>query len=67
MRNSFLKFIAEQFVAMLTPEMMRTVIDHLLMSLEQLAAQTSNDLDDKVVSTFAKLVRVTMQLPEVKK
>ena len=67
MRNRILAFIADEFVKMLSPELMRTVLDHLLVSLEQLAAQTDNTLDDKIVNTFCKLVRVTMQFPEVKK
>lgn len=64
MKISILNMIIGQLFSLLTPELLKRVVDACLDVVEESVAKTETGIDDAVVLPLIKIIRTTFDIPD---
>ncbi len=64
MKVAILQMLFDQLLLVLSPEVIKKVVDAMLDKLENIIADTETKTDDKFLIPLIKLVRTTFDIPD---
>lgn len=64
MKSQIISMILNQLLALLTPDLLKRIVDKMLDEIEDYAVESSNTIDDKTVLPLCAMIRQSFDIPD---